>query len=62
MGVDYAAVSDGLLKTSLMIAKQHRQARHRLDSFAIKACIDSLQRELSKVELMAASLKATTTC
>jgi hypothetical protein len=61
MGVDYAAVADPLLKTSLVIAKQHRQAQQRLDAFAMKACIDSLQRELSNVELVVASLQAITT-
>ena len=32
--------------------------RDRLDTFTLKACIDSLQRELAKVERMAAALKA----
>ena len=36
-------------------------ARYRLDTFTLKACIDSLQRELAKVETMAASLKASVT-
>jgi hypothetical protein len=31
---------------------------HRVDSFTLKACIDSLQRELAKVEALAAGHRA----
>ena len=31
--------------------------RGRLDTFTLKACIDSLQRELDKVEVIAGTLK-----
>jgi hypothetical protein len=31
---------------------------HRVDTFTLKACIDSLQRELAKVEALAASHRA----
>jgi hypothetical protein len=58
MPVDHAAVADRLLKMAARMAKQRRKAPpQRLDAFSIKACIDSLQRELSKVELAAASLR-----
>ena len=33
-------------------------AGHRVDAFTLKACIDSLQRELAKVEAMAAGHRA----
>jgi hypothetical protein len=64
LGVDYAAVADRLLKLSARMAKQGRRAPPppRLDAFVVKACIDSLQKELSKVELMAASLKTAGGC
>jgi hypothetical protein len=32
--------------------------RHRVDAFALKACIDSLQKELAKVEAIAAGHRA----
>ena len=56
MAVDYSALADRLLKISARIAKQHRQ-RPPLDAFAMKACIDRLQSELSKVDALAASLR-----
>ena len=60
MAVDYAAVADRLLKLSARMAKERRRAPppQRLDAFAVKACIDSMQSELSKVEALAGSLKA----
>src|SRR3954447_14411498 len=58
-GVDYGAVADRLLKMSARMAKQRRRSPPppRLDAFVVKACIDSLQRELAKVELLAGSFK-----
>ena len=32
--------------------------RHRVDTFTLKACIDSLQRELAKVEALAVGHRA----
>ena len=58
MAVDHAAVADRLLKMATKMAKQRRKAPpQRLDVFTIKACIESSARELSKVELAAASLR-----
>jgi hypothetical protein len=62
MRVDYGAVADRLLKMAARMEKERRRnpppPRPRLDAFAMKACIDSLQGDLSKVEALAASLKA----
>jgi hypothetical protein len=59
MSVDYGAVADRLLKMAARMAKERRRKPPSppLDAFAMKACIDSLQSELSKVDLLAASLK-----
>ena len=60
MSVDYGAVADRLLKMAARMEKERRRAppRPRLDAFAMKACIDSLQGDLRRVEALAASLKA----
>ena len=60
MSVDYGAVADRLLNMAARMAKERRRQAppKRLDAFVVKACIDSLQSELSKVETLAGSLKA----
>jgi hypothetical protein len=62
MGMDYGAVADRLLKMAARMEKERRRKplapRPRLDAFAMKACIDSLQGDLSKVEALTTALKA----
>ena len=59
MSVDYGAVADRLLNMAARMAKERRRKSPTppLDAFAMKACIDSLQSELCKVEALAGSLK-----
>ena len=50
------------LPSTMTFSHQHKPLparRHRVDAFAMKACIDSLQKELAKVETMTELLKAT---
>ena len=49
------------LPSTMTFSHQHKPLparRHRVDAFAMKACIDSLQKELAKVETMAAGHRA----
>ena len=44
------------IEHKLLLARS--PAAHRVDTFTLKACIDSLQRELAKVEALAAGHRA----
>jgi hypothetical protein len=52
------AAVGGVKPCRFLLMAHDRKLRHRVDTFTLKACIDSLQRELAKVEALAAGHRA----
>ena len=48
----------GVKPCRFLLMAYDRKLRHRVDTFTLKACIDSQQRELAKVEPLAAGHRA----
>jgi hypothetical protein len=52
--VNYGALTQPVLIVGAQVACRHALKRSPLDAFAIKACIDAIDKELAKLEAMAA--------